>query len=55
MADLPFPSVIGLKDGCHAPCLTAAFSHAHLIATKNSSPDGLDKRFTEGKRNQVNI
>ena len=19
-ADLPFPSVIGLKDGCHAPC-----------------------------------
>ena len=38
MTDLPFPSVIGLKDGCHAPCLTAAFSHGHLIATKKFFP-----------------
>ena len=32
MADLPFPSVIGLKDGCHAPCKAIPLSHTTVTA-----------------------
>ena len=52
MADLPFPSVIGLKDGCHAPCKAIPLSRSDGL--RKSWMNGR-KTFTEGKRNQVNV
>ena len=48
MADLPFPSVIGLKDGCHAPCKAIPLLPLYGLRKSQSK----DKDLTEGKRNQ---